>query len=203
MKNGKLNTWRKGLSALSLLVAMLCVCVTPTMARYLTRGSAVASFAIDAAPQQIYLLNSRNDQGVGTDFVLNKDNVMQFLCVSNANKDASVVADDDITFRIRFYPKEAVQAKPDMTFSMQSKTDVNDDYTPQILASKITLDENTALTRLSGKRSVYMFFDANKQEMLFTLKGGELSVYYFVFMADDVIFDQFELKVEIVDVPRS
>lgn len=128
---------------------------------------------------------------------------MQFLCVSNANTDTSVVADDDITFRIRFYLNETIQAKPDMTFSMQSKTDVNDDYTPQILASKITLDENSALAKLSGKGSVYMFLDANKQEMLFTLKGGELSDYYFVFMTDDVIFDQFELKVEIVDVPRS
>ncbi|MBQ7398621.1 MAG: hypothetical protein IJW09_07365 [Clostridia bacterium] len=199
MKNGKLNTWRKGLTFLSLFIAILCVCVTPTMARYLTTGSAVATFAIKAQ-QQVYW----HDPSAQTDgeFSLSEGK-MQFLCVSNANADESVVADDDITFRIRFYLNETVQAKPDMTFSMQSKTDVNDDYTPQILASKITLDENSALAKLSGKGSVYMFLDANKQEMLFTLKGGVLSDYYFVFVTDDVKFNNFQMKVEIVDMPRS
>ena len=202
MKNGKLNTWRKGLSALSLLVAMLCVCVTPTMARYLTTGSAVASFAIKASPQ-VYLFGSRNAQGVGEELNTEEENNMRFLCVSNANADASVVADDDITFRIRFYLNETVQAKPDMTFYMQSKIDVNEEYTSQILASKRILDENSALAKLSGKGSVYMFLDANKQEMLFTLNGGTLSDYYFVFVTDDVKFNNFQMKVEIVDMPRS
>ena len=202
MKNGKLNTWRKGLSALSLLVAMLCVCVTPTMARYLTTGSAVASFAIKASPQ-VYLFGSRNAQGVGVELNTEEENNMRFLCVSNANADASVVADDDITFRIRFYLNETVQAKPDMTFYMQSKIDVNEEYTSQILASKRILDENSALAKLSGKGSVYMFLDANKQEMLFKLNGGTLSDYYFVFVTDDVKFNNFQMKVEIVDMPRS
>lgn len=202
MKNGKLNTWRKGLSALSLLVAMLCVCVTPTMARYLTTGSAVATFAIKVSPQ-VYLFGSRNAQGVGVELNTEEENNMRFLCVSNANADASVVADDDITFRIRFYLNETVQAKPDMTFYMQSKIDVNEEYTSQILASKRILDENSALAKLSGKGSVYMFLDANKQEMLFTLNGGTLSDYYFVFVTDDVKFNNFQMKVEIVDVPRS
>ena len=202
MKNGKLNTWRKGLSALSLLVAMLCVCVTPTMARYLTTGSAVASFAIDVAPKQIYLLNSRNDQGVGTDFTVDVDNVMQFLCVSNADKTGTAIAQEDVTFRVRLYIKEDIA--PNEMLITTHYGEVYGEYGPDVAATARRLDDDSALAKKEGKGWIYMFCDANGNELLFTLPGGEVSDLYFVFTktaekTGPIYFDDFQFKIEIVE----
>ena len=202
MENGKLNTWRKGLTFLSLFIAMLCVCVTPTMARYLTQGSAVASFAIDAAPSQVYLLGSRNNQGVGTDFVLDKDNVMQFLCVSNADKTGTAIAQEDVTFRVRLYIKEDLAPNEMPITSYYGET--YGDYGPDVAATARRLDDNSALAKKEGTGWIYMFCDARGNELLFTLPGGEVSDIYFVFTktaeeTSPVYFDDFQFKIEIVE----
>ena len=201
MTNGKLNTWHKGLSALSLLLAMLCVCITPTMARYLTTNSQTASFVIKEQPQ-LYLYTTRNNKGEGTNFVVETDNVMQRLCISNADPTGAVVTQQSMTFRIRLYIKQDVA--PDAMKIGMEYGDSFGEYGAIVTAVARRLDDNSALAKKEGKGWIYTFCDAKGNELLFTLPGGAAADKYFVFTktaeaTDPIHFDDFQFKIELVE----
>jgi hypothetical protein len=184
-----------GIATLLILVWTLCLSIGLTMGRYMTAGSAAVVFTSRMSQVHVTV-------GEWTD--------LKTLNIQASNyTEADVVADEDITLRVRAYVKNTLTGTEspvpnpgNLILRIKSSTD-DTTYTTEYKAKLFkSVDSATYLGKTSGAGWMYVFLDENGNELTYVLEKDKQSDFYFEITVDDDNFpintQDIELKIETV-----
>jgi hypothetical protein len=184
-----------GIATLLILVWTLCLSIGLTMGRYITEGSATAVFTSKMSQVHVTV-------GEWTD--------LKTLNIQASNyAEADVVADEDMTLRVRAYVKNTLTGTespaPDpenLILRIKSSTD-GTAYTTEYQAKLFkSVDGATYLGKTSGAGWMYVFLDEDGNELTYILEKNKQSDIYFEITVDDsnlpMDTQDIELKIETV-----
>ena len=182
-----------GIAALLILAWTLCVSVGLTMGRYMTEGSADAVFT-SKMPQVHVTVSEWTDQ--------------KTLSIQASNyAEADVVADEDMTLRVRAYVKNTLTGTESPTpnpenliLKIKSSTD-GTAYTTEYQAKLFkSVDSATYLGKTSGVGWMYVFLDKNGNELTYILEKIQIWLILKFHLKSSSIHSSFSSEVTTVAI---